>query len=145
MEVIGVQQHQIIQVMFRQILEVVLKGSLAGVAIAVWWYLESCPLSLKKLYLGQAEELEGISFYQPVFFLIAILPVAMTLGVVILLVKQKIKVLSPLECMNYGTGNVAEKKQTKKKKAVFQSFGTSRKFIWPGDICFTIKRLFLSL
>lgn len=33
MEVIGVQQHQIIQVMFRQMLEVVLKGSLAGVAI----------------------------------------------------------------------------------------------------------------
>ena len=33
MEVIGVQQHQIIQVMFRQMMEVVLKGSFAGVAI----------------------------------------------------------------------------------------------------------------
>ena len=95
MEVIGVQQHQIIQVMFRQILEVVLKGSLAGVAIGSLVVLGILPSVIEKLYLGQAEELEGISFYQPVFFLIAILPVAMTLGVVILLVKQKIKVLSP--------------------------------------------------
>ena len=48
-----------------------------------------------------------------------------TLGVVILLVRQKIKVLSPLECMNYGEGTVAEKKQTKKKKASFRSFGNA--------------------
>lgn len=123
MEVIGVQQHQIIQVMFRQMMEVVLKGSFAGVAIGSLVVLGILPSVIGKLYLGQAEELEEISFYQPVFFLIAILPVAVTLGVVILLVKQKIKVLSPLECMNYGTGTVAEKKQTKKRKAVFRSFG----------------------
>ena len=105
--------------MFRQILEVVLKGSLAGVAIGSLVVLGILPSVIEKLYLGQAEELEGISFYQPVFFLIAILPVAMTLGVVILLVKQKIKVLSPLECMNYGTGNVAEKKTNKEKESGF--------------------------
>ena len=89
MEVVGVQQHQIIQVIFRQMMEVVLKGSLAGVAIGSLVVLGILPSVIGKLYLGQAEELEGISFYQPVFFLIAILPVAMTLGVVILLVKQK--------------------------------------------------------
>ena len=33
MEVVGVQQHQIIQVIFRQMMEVVLIGSLAGVVI----------------------------------------------------------------------------------------------------------------
>ena len=91
MEVIGVQQHQIIQVMFRQMMEVVLKGSFAGVAIGSLVVLGILPSVIGKLYLGQAEELEGISFYQPGFFLIAILPVAVTLGVVILLVKQKSK------------------------------------------------------
>ena len=59
MEVIGVQQHQIIQVMFRQILEVVLKGSLAGVAIGSLVVLGILPSVIEKLYLGQAEELEG--------------------------------------------------------------------------------------
>lgn len=91
MEVIGVQQHQIIQMIFRQMMEVVLKGSFAGVAIGSLVVLGVLPSVIGKLYLGQAEELEGISFYQPGFFLIAILPVAVTLGVVILLVKQKSK------------------------------------------------------
>ena len=91
MEVVGVQQHQIIQVIFRQMMEVVLIGSLAGVVIGGLVVLGVLPSVIGKLYLGQAEELEGLSFYQPVFFLIAILPVVVTLGVVILLVRQKSK------------------------------------------------------
>ena len=151
MEVIGVQQHQIIQVMFRQMMEVVLKGSFAGVAIGSLVVLGILPSVIGKLYLGQAEELEGISFYQPGFFLIAILPVAVTLGVVILLVKQKIKVLSPLECMNYGTGTVAEKKQTKKRKAVFQSFGNkpevylARRYLFYNKKAFFITMISLTI
>ena len=134
MEVIGVQQHQIIQMIFRQMMEVVLKGSFAGVAIGSLVYLESCLCHWKAVsWTGRRT---GGDFFLPARILSdSILPVAVTLGVVILLVKQKIKVLSPLECMNYGTGTVAEKKQTKKKKAGFRSFGTIRKFIWPGDIC----------
>ena len=75
----------------------------------------------------------------------------MTLGVVILLVKQKIKVLSPLECMNYGTGNVAEKKQTKKKKAVFQSFGNkpevylARRYLFYNKKAFFITMISLTI
>ena len=67
MEVVGVQQHQIIQMMFRQMMKVVLTGSLAGVVIGSLVVLGVLPAVIGKLYLGQAEELEGISFYQPVF------------------------------------------------------------------------------
>ena len=59
MEVIGVQQHQIIQVMFRQMMEVVLKGSFAGVAIGSLVYLESCPLSLANCILDRQKNWRG--------------------------------------------------------------------------------------
>lgn len=151
MEVVGVQQHQIIQMMFRQMMKVVLTGSLAGVVIGSLVVLGVLPAVIGKLYLGQAEELEGISFYQPVFFLIAILPVVMTLGVVILLVRQKIKVLSPLECMNYGEGTIAEKKQTKKKNASFRSFGNApevylaRRYLFRNKKAFFITMISLTI
>lgn len=144
MEVVGVQQHQIIQVIFRQMMEVVLIGSLAGVVIGSLVVLGVLPSVIGKLYLGQAEELEGISFYQPVFFLIAILPVVVTLGVVILLVRQKIKVLSPLECMNYGEGTIAEKKQTKKKNASFSSWGNAPEVYLARRYLFRNKKAFSS-
>ena len=51
MEVIGVQQHQIIQMMFRQMMEVVLTGSLAGVAIGSLMVLGILPLSLENCIL----------------------------------------------------------------------------------------------
>ena len=84
------------------------------------------------------------------FFLIAILPVVVTLGVVILLVRQKIKVLSPLECMNYGEGTVAEKKQTKKKKASFRSFGNApvylaRRYLFRNKKVFFITMISLTI
>ena len=101
------------------------------------------PSVIEKLYLGQAEELEGISLISLCFFLIAILPVAMTLGVVILLVKQRIKVLSPLECMNYGTGNVGREETNKEKESGFPKlWKQAGSFIRPGRYLFYNKKAF---
>ena len=101
LEVIGVQQKQIIKVMFRQMLEIAAKGSFTGGMAGVLAVLVILPLVIKKMYLEQASELERLSLFHPVFLLIAMVPAAVTICLAVFFVKRKISHLSPLECLNY--------------------------------------------
>ena len=64
MEVVGVQQHQIIQVIFRQMMEVVLKGSLAGVAIGSLVVLGILPSVIGKT-VSWTDRRTGGDFFLP--------------------------------------------------------------------------------
>lgn len=141
LEVIGVQPKQIVRTMFRQMLEIVLKGSFLGGLAGSFLVLGALPYLVKTMYLEQAGELEGIHLFQPAFLLIAIIPAAFTAGVAVLLVKRKLNNLSPLECMKYEEASL-QKKETHPTHQRYRSWGRYPEIYLAKRYLFRNKRAF---
>ncbi len=141
LEVIGVQPKQIVRTMFRQMLEIVLKGSFLGGLAGSFLVLGALPYLVKTMYLEQAGELEGIHLFQPAFLLIAIIPAAFTAGVAVLIVKRKLNNLSPLECMKYEEASL-QKKETHPTHQRYRSWGRYPEIYLAKRYLFRNKRAF---